>query len=134
MTQDSEIKETLVKKWKPRGRTGLKVAPGGPNFMIIRPVACLIWSENIILGQKTILGAKFMFFFEILGHLKKSWKIQNFILVPGVRKTDFYDLSGNFYEKNPEYGNLEWDDDSGNLEWDDGNQGTASEPYPWVLR
>ena len=38
---------------------------------------------------------------------KKSSKFQNFILVPGVRKTDFYDFSGNFYEKNPEYGNLE---------------------------
>ena len=38
---------------------------------------------------------------------KKSSKVQNFILVPGVRKTDFYDFSGNFYEKNPEYGNLE---------------------------
>ena len=38
---------------------------------------------------------------------KKSSKFQNFILVPGVQKTDFYDFSGNFYEKNPEYGNLE---------------------------
>ena len=47
---------------------------------------------------------------------KKSEKFQNFVLVPGVRKTDFYDFSVNVYEKNPEYGNLEWDDDSGNLE------------------
>ena len=38
---------------------------------------------------------------------KKSSKFQNFILVPGVRKTDFYDFSGIFYEENPEYGNLE---------------------------
>ena len=38
---------------------------------------------------------------------KKSKKNCNLILVPGVRKTDFYDFSGNFYEKNPEYGNLE---------------------------
>ena len=30
---------------------------------------------------------------------KKSSKFQNFILVLGVRKTDFYDFSGNFYEK-----------------------------------
>ena len=49
-------------------------------------------------------------------------------MVPGVQKTDFYDFSGNFYKKNPEYGNLEWDDDSGNLEWDDGNPGASSEP------
>ena len=59
---------------------------------------------------------------------KKSWKFQNFILVPGVRKTDFNGFSENLYEKNPEYGNLERDDDSGNLEWDDGNLGSASEP------
>ena len=38
---------------------------------------------------------------------KKSSKFQNLILVPGVRKTDVYDFSGKFYEKNPEYGNLE---------------------------
>ena len=36
------------------------------------------------------------------GSYKKSSKVQNFILVPGVRKTDFYDFSGNFYEENPE--------------------------------
>ena len=28
-------------------------------------------------------------------------------LVPGVQKNDFYDFSGFFYEKIPEYGNLE---------------------------
>ena len=38
---------------------------------------------------------------------KKSSKFQNFTLVPGVRKNDFYDFSGIFYEKNPGYGNLE---------------------------
>ena len=38
---------------------------------------------------------------------KKSSKFQDIILVPGIRKTDFYDFSGNFYEKNREYGNLE---------------------------
>ena len=38
---------------------------------------------------------------------KKSSKLQNFILVPGVRKADFYDFSGIFYEKKLEYGNLE---------------------------
>ena len=37
---------------------------------------------------------------------KKSVKFQNFILLPGVRKTDFYYFSGIFYEKNPGYGNL----------------------------
>ena len=47
-----------------------------------------------------------------------------------MRKTDFYDFSGNVYEENLEYGNLEWDDDSGNLEWDDGNPGISSEPTP----
>ena len=37
----------------------------------------------------------------ITGHIKnkKSSKFQNFILVLGVRKTDFYDLSDIFYEK-----------------------------------
>ena len=38
---------------------------------------------------------------------KKSSKFQNFILVPEVRKTDFYDFSKNFDEKNLEYGDLE---------------------------
>ena len=31
---------------------------------------------------------------------KKSSKFQNFILVPGVQKTDFYDFSGIFLRKN----------------------------------
>ena len=36
---------------------------------------------------------------------KKSSKFQKFILVPGVRKTDFYDFSGFFLRKNGlEYG------------------------------
>ena len=38
---------------------------------------------------------------------KKSSKFQKFILVPGVRIIDVYDFSGNFYEKNLGYGNLE---------------------------
>ena len=38
---------------------------------------------------------------------KKNLKNRNFILVPGVRKNNFYDFSGIFYEKNREYGNLE---------------------------
>ena len=39
---------------------------------------------------------------------KKSEKIRNFSLVPGVRKTNFYDFSGIFYEKMGwEYGNHE---------------------------
>ena len=36
---------------------------------------------------------------------KKASKFQNFILVPGVRKIDFYDFSGIFLRKNGlEYG------------------------------
>ena len=46
----------------------------------------------------------------------KITKISKFYFGPGVRKTDFYDFSKKFHEKNPEYGNLEWDDGSGNLE------------------
>ena len=38
---------------------------------------------------------------------KKSKKNCDFILVPGVRKIDFYDFSAIFYESNREYGNLE---------------------------
>ena len=38
---------------------------------------------------------------------KKASNFQNFILVLGVRKTDFYDFSRNFTRKNPGYGNLE---------------------------
>ena len=53
------------------------------------------------------------------GSYKKSWKFQNFILVPGVRKFDFYDFSEFCLRKNgPEIwesrvrrpGNHEWDD------------------------
>ena len=53
------------------------------------------------------------------GSYKRSWKFHFFILVPGVRKTDFYDFSGFFLRKNgPEIwesrvkrpGNLEWND------------------------
>ena len=50
------------------------------------------------------------------------------MLVPGVQKNDFYDFFVIFLRKNPEYENLEWDDDSGNLEWADGNPGISSEP------
>ena len=51
--------------------------------------------------------------------IKKSLKFQNFILVPGVRKIDFYDFPGKNLRKN----GLEY----GNHEWDDGNSGTTSE-------
>ena len=40
------------------------MAPSGPNSIRIWPIACLIWSENKILGQKAIPGAKFLLFFE----------------------------------------------------------------------
>ena len=33
------------------------------------------------------------------GHIKKSQKIQNFMLVLGIQKTDFYDFSRVFYKK-----------------------------------
>ena len=58
-------------------------------------------------------------YIENTGHIKKSWKFQNFILVLGVRKIDFYDFSGKFLRKN----GLEY----GNHEWDDGHPGTTSE-------
>ena len=41
------------------------------------------------------------------GHIKKSSKFQNSILVPGVRKNDFNDFSGIFTGKIPGFGNLE---------------------------
>ena len=45
---------------------------------------------------------------KIMGHIlskKTTWKFQNFILVLGVRKIDFYDFSGKFLRKNGlEYG------------------------------
>ena len=45
------------------------------------------------------------FYIEITGYIKKSSKFQNFILVLGVRKIDFYDFSGIFLRKNGlEYG------------------------------
>ena len=47
----------------------------------------LVRKQNF--GSKSHSGSEFFVFFEILGHLKKSWKFQNFILVPGVRKNDF---------------------------------------------
>ena len=59
------------------------------------------------------------FYIGNTGHIKKSWKFQNFILVPGVRKTDFYDFSGIFLRKN---GPGIWESRvrrPGNLEWDD---------------
>ena len=56
----------------------------------------------------------FLIFGKNLGYIKKSSKFQVFILVPGVRKNDFYDFSGNFLRKNElEIRNHEWDDDYG---------------------
>ena len=71
-------------------------------------------------GSESHSGLEHVKFLKFWVTLKKSWKIQNFMLVLGVRKKDFYEFSKKVYEENPEYGNLEWDDDSGNLEWDDG--------------
>ena len=69
--------------------------------------------RNQNFGSKSHSGWLFLIFWQNFGSLKKSWKFQVFILVPGVRKTEFYDFSGNFTRKNREYGNLEWDDDYG---------------------
>ena len=41
------------------------------------------------------------------GKTSRTRRTDRRILVPGIRKTDFYEFSGNFYEKNQEYGNLE---------------------------
>ena len=38
---------------------------------------------------------------------KKIINISKKMLVPEIQKNDFYDFSEIFYEKNPEYGNLE---------------------------
>ena len=38
-------------------------------------------------------------YWPYIKNLKKIPKFQNFILVPGVQKTDFPDFSGFFYEK-----------------------------------
>ena len=82
--------------------------------MIFRPIACLIWSGSRISGQKAVPGTKnkkMKKTEQTLGHINKSWKFQNFILVPGVQKNDVYDFSGFFYEKmGRKSGNHEWND------------------------
>ena len=51
----------LSKHGDPGGGPALKMAPVRPIFMRIWPTACVIWSENRILGQKAISGVKLLF-------------------------------------------------------------------------
>ena len=82
------------------------MAPSGPNELQVGPprdfgLAVLILRvlEAWELGKGDL--------YRKYRSYKKSSTFQNFILVPGVRKIDFYDFSGKFYAKNRDYGNLE---------------------------
>ena len=68
--------------------------------MIFGPIACFRRSESRFSGQKGPRSSEMRVYIEITGHIQKSSKFQNFILVSGVQKTDFYDFSGIFLPKN----------------------------------
>ena len=81
------------------GKSGLKGVPGGPNELQVGTpgdfdLAVLILRvlEAWELGNRGL--------YRKYRAYKKSSKFQNFILVPGVRKNDFYDFSGIFLRKN----------------------------------
>ena len=83
-----------------RGWPGLKMAPGRPKLMIFGPIACFRRSGSRLSGHKGLRSSEMRVYIGTTGHIKKSSKFQNFILVPGVQKTDFYDFSGFFLRKN----------------------------------
>ena len=75
--------------------------------------------RNQNFGSKSHSGWLFFDFWQDFGPHKKIMNISSFYFGPGSPKNRFLRFFWKFYEKNPGYGNLEWDDDSGNLEWDD---------------
>ena len=94
----------MSKNGKPGDGPGPKMAPGRPNLMIFGPIACFRRPGSRFSGQNGPRSSEMRVYIKI----KKSSKFQNFILAPGVRKTDFYDFLEFFYEKmGRESGNLE---------------------------
>ena len=73
------------------------MAPGARNLMIICAIACLRRSGSRFSGQNRPRSSEMRVYIGITGHVKNH---QNFILLPGVRKNDFYDFSGKFLRKN----------------------------------
>ena len=76
------------------------MAPGRPNLMIFGPIACFRRSGSRFSGQKEPRSSEMKVYIGNTGHVKKSSKFQNFILVPGVQKTHFYHFSEFFLQKN----------------------------------
>ena len=68
------------------------MAPGARNLMIFGAIARLRRSGSRFSGQNRPRSSEMRVYIKN----KKSSKFQNFILVPGVRKTDFPDFSGIF--------------------------------------
>ena len=84
------------------------MAPGRPNLMIFGPIACFRRPGSRFSGQNRPRSSEMRVYIKN----KKSSKFQNFILVPGVRKTDFPDFSGIFTIKLAGNSGIndEWDD------------------------
>ena len=78
-----------------QGGAGLKMAPGARNLMIFGAIARLRRLGSRFFGQNRPRRSEMRVYIKN----KKSSKFQNLILVPGVRKTDFYDFSQNFFTK-----------------------------------
>ena len=64
--------------------------------MIFGAIACFRRLGSRFSGQNGPRSSEMRVYMENTGHVKKSSKFQNFILVPGVQKTDFPDFSGIF--------------------------------------
>ena len=77
-----------------QGGAGLKIAPGARNLMIFGPIACFRRSGSRFSGQNRPRSSEMRVYIKKYRAYKKSSKFQNFILVPGIQKTDFYDFSG----------------------------------------
>ena len=75
---------------------GLKIAPGMRNLMIFGPIACFRRPGSRFSGQNGPRSSEMRVYIKN----KKSSKLQNLILVPGIRKTDFYNFSMFFLRKN----------------------------------
>merc|ERR1712187_298023 len=98
MGQDSEIKETLVEKWKTRGAPGLKMAPGARNWMRICAITRLRRSGSRFSGQNRPRSSEMRVYIEITGHIKNHQNFK-FLFFPGSPKNRFLRFFRKFFTK-----------------------------------
>ena len=76
------------------------MAPGARNWMRICAITHLRRSGSRFSGQNRPRSSEMRVYIGITGHIKNHQNFKFLFFFPGVRKTDFYDFSGNFLRKN----------------------------------